>query len=127
MTIEDIQRLITDDEHRELEVKQTTGELKVGMDSACAFLNTDGGWLIFGITPKTLKVLGEQVTDSTRREISEAISGLEPALESAPNTLMSQDVQASSSSLCNLTVGCMASGHTPSTVVHIGVSRAPLG
>ncbi len=84
MTIEDIQRLITDDEHRELEVKQTTGELKVGMHSACAFLNTDGGWLIFGITPKTLKVLGEQVTDSTRREISEAISGLEPALDIHP-------------------------------------------
>ena len=84
MTIEDIQRLITDDEHRELEVKQTTGELKVGMHSVCAFLNTDGGWLIFGITPKSLKVLGEQVTDSTRREISEAISGLEPALDICP-------------------------------------------
>ena len=30
MTIEDIQRLITDDEHRELEVKKSTGELKDG-------------------------------------------------------------------------------------------------
>jgi len=77
MTIEDIQRLIRKDEHRELEVKKTTGELKVGMHSACAFLNTDGGWLIFGIKPKSLNVLGEQVTDSTRREISEAISSLE--------------------------------------------------
>ena len=81
MTIEDIQKLITDDEHRELEMKKSTGELKDGMHSACAFLNTDGGWLIFGITPKSLKILGEQVTDSTRREISEAISGLEPALD----------------------------------------------
>ena len=81
MTIEDIRKLITDDEHRELEVKKSTGELKDGMHSACAFLNTDGGRLIFGITPKSLKILGEQVTDSTRREISEAISGLEPALD----------------------------------------------
>ena len=81
MTIEYIRKLITDDEHRELEVKKSTGELKDGMHSACAFLNTDGGWLIFGITPKSLKILGEQVTDSTRREISEAISGLEPALD----------------------------------------------
>ncbi|MBQ7176461.1 MAG: ATP-binding protein, partial [Victivallales bacterium] len=67
MTIEDIRKLITDDEDRELEVKKSTGELKDGMHSACAFLNTDGGWLIFGITPKSLKILGEQVTDSTRR------------------------------------------------------------
>ena len=84
MTIEDIQKLITDDEDRKLEVKKSTGELKDGMHSACAFLNTDGGWLIFGITPKSLKILGEQVTDSTRREISEAISSLEPALDIRP-------------------------------------------
>ncbi len=76
--------MIAGDEHREQEVKQTIGELKVGMNSACAFFNTDGGWLLFGITPKTLKVLGEQVTDSIRREISETISGLEPALDIRP-------------------------------------------
>ena len=56
MTIEDIQKLITADEHRELEMKKSTGELKDGMHSACAFLNTDSGWLIFGITPKSLKI-----------------------------------------------------------------------
>ena len=61
MMTEDFQRLITEDEHRELEVKQSTGELKVGMHSACAFLNTDGGWLIFGIKPKSLKILGERI------------------------------------------------------------------
>ena len=33
------------DEHRQLELKKTTGELKDGMHSACAFLNTEGGWL----------------------------------------------------------------------------------
>ena len=33
-------------------MKKTTGELKDAMHSACAFLNTDGGWLIFGVTPK---------------------------------------------------------------------------
>ena len=65
-------------------MKQINGELKVGMHSASAFLNSDGGWLIFGITPKSLKIVGEQVTDSTRREISEAISGLEPALDIRP-------------------------------------------
>lgn len=41
MTIEDIQNLIFGDENRVLELKKSTGELKDGMKSACAFLNTD--------------------------------------------------------------------------------------
>ncbi|MBD5207855.1 MAG: ATP-binding protein [Bacteroidales bacterium] len=49
MTIDDITTLIASDESRTLELKKTTGELKDGMHAACAFLNTDGGWLIFGI------------------------------------------------------------------------------
>lgn len=52
MTIDDTQSLVAVDESRTLELKKTTGELKDGMHSACAFLNTDGGWLIFGVTPK---------------------------------------------------------------------------
>jgi hypothetical protein len=43
MTINDIKRLISNDEHRQLELKKTTGELKEAMHTACAFLNTDGG------------------------------------------------------------------------------------
>lgn len=39
MTIEDIRALVTADESRTLELKKTTGELKDGMHSACAFLN----------------------------------------------------------------------------------------
>lgn len=81
MTIDDIRRLIAPDEHRELELKKTTGELKDGMHSACAFLNTDGGWLFFGITPKSLKILGQMVTDATRQEIASAVTGLEPAMD----------------------------------------------
>lgn len=48
MKFEEIQQLIAKDEHRCLELKKTTGELQDGMYTACAFLNTDGGWLIFG-------------------------------------------------------------------------------
>ena len=81
MTIDDIQALIAADESRTLELKKTTGELKDGMHSACAFLNTDGGWLIFGIAPKGLNILGQQVTETTKREIAQAIAGLEPAVD----------------------------------------------
>ena len=62
MTIDDITTLIASDESRTLELKKSTGELKDGMHAVCAFLNTEGGWLIFGITPKSLKNVGQQVT-----------------------------------------------------------------
>lgn len=81
MTIDDIKRIISTDETRTLELKKSTGELKDGMHSACAFLNTDGGWLFFGIAPASLKILGQQVTDNTRQEIAQAIKGLEPAID----------------------------------------------
>lgn len=81
MTIEDIKQLISKDEHRELELKKTTGELKDGMHTACAFLNTDGGWLIIGIAPGSLKILGQEVTDNTQREIAQYLTRIEPAID----------------------------------------------
>lgn len=52
MTTNDIKTLISSDESRTLELKKTTGELKDGIHSAYAFLSTEGGWLIFGVTPE---------------------------------------------------------------------------
>lgn len=84
MTIDDIKALIASDESRTLELKKTTGELKDGMHAACAFLNTEGGWLIFGVAPKSLKIVGQQVTDDTKREIAQSLAGLEPAYDIPP-------------------------------------------
>ena len=84
MTIEEIQQLVAKDEHRCLELKKTTGELQDGMHSACAFLNTDGGWLIFGVAPKSLKILGQQVSDDTQRELAQALSGFNPVVDAKP-------------------------------------------
>ena len=81
MTIDDIKSIIKSDETRTLELKKTTGELKDGMHSACAFLNTNGGWLIIGVAPTSLKIVGQQVTDNTRREIAGALTSLEPAVD----------------------------------------------
>ena len=81
MTLNDIKKIVSSDESRTLELKKTTGELKDGMHSACAFLNTEGGWLIFGITPKSLKIIGQEVTDKTQQEIAQALAGLEPVAD----------------------------------------------
>ncbi len=81
LTIDELKVLIQNDEHFQLELKKTTGELKDGMHTACAFLNTEGGWLIFGVAPTSLKILGQQVTDNTQREIAQALSYMEPQVD----------------------------------------------
>lgn len=81
MTIEDIKKLIAKDETRVLELKKTTGELITGMQTLCTFLNSDGDWLFFGVTPK-LEILGQNVTDSTQREIAHEMTKIEPAISS---------------------------------------------
>ena len=51
------------DEHRQLELKKTTGELKDGMHSACAFLNTEGGWLTKDDTKDDTKDCIKELSD----------------------------------------------------------------
>ena len=80
ITIDNIKKLIAKDETRTLELKKTTGELYKGMETACAFLNSDGGWLIFGVAP-SLKIIGQNVTDNTRQEIANALRKIEPAID----------------------------------------------
>ncbi len=81
MTFDEIKALVAKGESRTLELKKTTGELKDGMKSACAFLNSDGGWLIFGITPTSLRIIGQQVTDATQCELAQALAKFEPAIK----------------------------------------------
>ena len=81
LTIDELKELIQTDEHRQLELKKITCELKDGMHAACTFLNTESGWLVFGIVPTSLKILGQQVTDNTQREIAQALSYMEPQVD----------------------------------------------
>lgn len=80
MTIDEIKTLISSDESKTLELKKTTGELYKGMETACAFLNSDGGWLIFGIAP-FLRIIGQNVTDNTKQEVANVIRKIEPAID----------------------------------------------
>ena len=71
MDLNGIKEIIAKDENRVLELKKTTGELIKGMQSLCAFLNTDGGWLFFGITPD-LKILGHLLNELTVETIKQS-------------------------------------------------------
>ena len=83
MTIEDIQRLVGTDESRTVELKKTTGELQAAMHSLCAMLNSEGGRVIIGVHPTTMKIIGQKVADKTRQEIANELRKIEPHINIA--------------------------------------------
>lgn len=72
-----VKELISEKENGRVEFKETTGQLERGMETLCAFLNGKGGTVMFGVTDKG-KIIGQDVSDKTKREIAEAINRLEP-------------------------------------------------
>ena len=76
-TLDDINRLMADAETDSVEFKETTGQLERGMETLCAFLNGNGGTVLFGINDKKI-IIGQEVADTTKRNIADAISRLEP-------------------------------------------------
>lgn len=72
-----VKELIADMENSQVEFKETTGQLERGMETLCAFLNGKGGTVLFGVTDKG-KIIGQDLSDKTKRDIVEAIRRIEP-------------------------------------------------
>ena len=77
MRLKDIKPLLVAGEGARLEFKRSTGELREGMQTACAFLNGEGGKVLFGIRPDGA-LAGQQVSDQTLREVAQIMEGFEP-------------------------------------------------
>ncbi|WP_425399267.1 ATP-binding protein [Aeoliella sp.] len=77
MDSESLRQLVAGGESDRLEFKRTTGELRPAMESLCAFLNGSGGQVLIGVSDSG-KILGQQVADSTLREVGQALQRLEP-------------------------------------------------
>lgn len=77
MTFEDIEKLTSCMETGQVEFKETTGQLERGMETLCAFLNGMGGTLLFGVNDKGI-IIGQELSDKTKRDIAEAIRRIEP-------------------------------------------------
>ena len=60
--------LIAMKEGGRVEFKETTGQLERGMETLCAFLNGEGGSVLFGVNDKG-KIIGQEVSDKTKRGI----------------------------------------------------------
>ena len=75
--VEYIKQLSAHTETDSVEFKRSTGQLERGMETLCAFLNGDGGYVLFGMGDDGT-IIGQQVADSTKRQIAECIRQFEP-------------------------------------------------
>ncbi len=72
--------LLRQGEGAALEFKRTTGELKEGMQTICAFLNGVGGIVLFGVRPDG-RAEGQDVSDQTLRDVAQATERFEPPVQ----------------------------------------------
>lgn len=77
MTLEEIKKLVQSGESNKLEFKRSTGLLRSALETACAFLNSEGGIILFGVTDDK-RLVGQEVSDKTKREIASEIAKISP-------------------------------------------------
>jgi ATP-dependent DNA helicase RecG len=82
MNIEQVKVLAAKGESQQLEYKKSTSNLKDIFQTICAFLNGDGGIVLIGIED-TGKLVGQDVSDKTKREIGLEMGKIAPFSDSA--------------------------------------------
>jgi len=78
MIIDRIKQLIDLGESAQLEFKSSTRTLKKTFETLCAFLNGAGGAVLVGVKNDG-SIIGQSITDQTKREIAHFVSKIEPA------------------------------------------------
>lgn len=86
MTIAEAQQLAKAGESERLEFKRTTGQRTEAARTVCAFLNGEGGNVLFGVG-NSGQLSGQQVADDTLRNLVEALRPLEPTLPIQPEVI----------------------------------------
>ena len=77
VNLNDIQRLIEAGESDTCEWKKSTGQRAPAGKTLCAFLNGNGGVVLIGVRP-TGEIDGQEVSDSTRRDLSAVLAQIQP-------------------------------------------------
>ena len=77
MKLAQLKALVKKGESERLEFKKSTAGLSAGMQTVCALLNSyHGGVVVFGVEDDW-KIVGQHVTDKTRKEIADAINKID--------------------------------------------------
>jgi len=80
VNLEVLKELIAHGEDETVEFKETTGQRDDACETLCAFLNKNGGTVIFGVTKKGV-LTGQLVSDKTKRELFEVFAKFEPSAD----------------------------------------------
>lgn len=81
--IDYIKNIASDNEGVDVEFKETTGQLNRGMETLCGMINGRGGIVVFGVNNKG-KIIGQEISDKTTREIGDALGRFDPAIDIQP-------------------------------------------
>ena len=81
--IDYIRNIVSSNEGVDVEFKETTGQLNRGMETLCGMINGHGGIVVFGVNNKG-KIIGQEVSDKTTREIGDALGRFDPAIDIQP-------------------------------------------
>ena len=77
MHIKKLQKLIQEGESHQVEFKRSTTQIKAAFTTVCAFLNGEGGVVVFGAKDNG-ELIGQQVSDKTKLELANEIKKIEP-------------------------------------------------
>lgn len=81
MKLAQLKTLVKNGESERLEFKATTKTLSAGMQTVCAFLNSDrGGVVIFGVKDNG-EIIGQEVSDNTRQDIAKELEKIQPYVQ----------------------------------------------
>lgn len=81
--IDFIRNIASSNEGVDVEFKETTGQLNRGMETLCGMVNESGGIVVFGVNNKG-KIIGQEISDKTTREIGDALGRFDPAIDIQP-------------------------------------------
>lgn len=85
-----IRNIASNNEGVDVEFKETTGQLNRGMETLCGMVNGRGGIVVFGVNNKG-KILGQEISDKTTREIGDALGRFDPAIDIQPQYIQLED------------------------------------
>lgn len=77
MNITQLNQRIHNGESHQVEFKRSTTQIKAAFTTVCAFLNGDGGVVVFGAKDNG-ELIGQQVSDKTKLELANEIKKIEP-------------------------------------------------
>lgn len=77
MDMDFIHKLVQQGESGTLEFKESSSEIDRAAQTLCGFLNTNGGIVLIGVSPKG-KILGQHISDMTKIDIANILRKFDP-------------------------------------------------